>query len=156
MAKECNFPDCDNPAKTRGLCVKHYWQASRGADPAVRKLAADSMNPPKEGYANRAGKPGASKPKQPPAAKRKAFKSPDADARPDSPPLHIGALSDDARAAVHESYIALGAKAVRFGQNGCRGMLYIFPDAMRSIWIGPEGRIEPAEIHKGANKEKIA
>ena len=147
MAKECNFPDCENPAKARGLCIKHYWQAKRGAAGTMAK-AKKHMDPAKEGYANRGGKPKTT-------PKPGSFNNPDAPA-PSDAPLHIGALGDDARAAVHESYIALGAKAVKFGQDGCRGMLYIFPDAMRSIWIGPEGRIEPAEIHKGANKEKIA
>jgi len=156
MATECNFPDCDRPAKTRGLCIKHYRQAKMAATPAIRQTAARYLDPPKPGSPGTAGgKTARAKTKTAPAKTPSAFNDPDAPPRPEAP-LTIGALSDDARAAVHESYIALGAKSVRFGEDGGDGILYIFPEHRRSIWIGPAGRIEHAEIHKGTDREKIA
>ena len=148
--KECNFPDCRRKPIARGLCDKHYWQATKSATPAVKAEAQKYMGPSQRGiHKTRAGSDGSGPaPVKTIKKPRKAF-NPDIDT---SEPLTIGALSDEARAAVHESYISLGAKHVRFPD----GSLYVFPDSRQSIWIGPEGRIEAAEIHKGPNKEKIA
>jgi hypothetical protein len=146
--KECNFPDCRRKPIARGLCDKHYWQATKSATPAVKAEAQKYMSPAKRGVNKSRAAPAANPVPAPVKKPRKAF-NPDIDT---SEPLTIGALSDEARAAVHESYISLGAKHVRFPD----GSLYVFPDSRQSIWIGPEGRIEAAEIHKGPNKEKIA
>jgi len=141
MAKECNFPDCERKVASRGLCLKHYSQATTARTPSIRDKALEYILAPT----------------RPPTGKRNsAFNSSDDFIADPAQPLTIGALGDAARAAIDESYRALGAKAVKFGIDGCDGMLYVFPEQRQSIWIGPEGRIEPAEIHKGVDNEKIA
>jgi len=123
--KTCNFPDCDEPVQGRGLCSKHYWQATKSATPAMREKAASFMDPKKT--------PGP--------------RSPEDEGTRGS--MHL----EDPRATADELFHTLGAKAVPIPGKG--GVLYFMPEVFKAVWVDPCGKIQPASVHAGANKQLI-
>jgi len=145
----CNFPDCERPVKTCGLCAKHYFQATRAATPAVREKAASFMAAPTRG-------PGVGKGKKPHRKKPIPQVTPPKALHPRSPEdegTRAELRPEDPRATADELFHALGAQAVKIPSKG--GVLYFMPEAFRVIWVGPSGGVHRAEIHAGPSKELI-
>jgi len=167
--KECNFPECTNPAATRGLCKKHYWQAKNSAKPAVRQLASSYMDEPKRAAPGTKGgsKSATSKVKADPDRRfastprfDRPVDIPADEALGDSleiPPALEGdqrrELIDKARSVADEAFRMMGVSSIRLPSN--RGMLYVLAETGRVAHVDSTGRIRNATIRAGANNELI-
>jgi len=147
--KTCNFPDCDEPVQGRGLCSKHYWQATKSATPAMREKAASFMDPKKTGPGSHKAKSAHRKQPRPQVTpgKTPGPRSPEDEGTRGS--MHL----EDPRATADELFHTLGAKAVPIPGKG--GVLYFMPEVFKAVWVDPCGKIQPASVHAGANKQLI-
>jgi len=146
---KCNVPDCNATAVTRGLCGKHYWQANNAADPDHREKITSYMDPPKATGVSKksASAPGKPAPKPAPGKTDTPTMSPEDDGT-------RGVLRpQDPRATADDLFHTLGAKSVPIPSKG--GVLYFMPEVFKVIWVGPCGKIQPASIHVGEQKELI-
>jgi len=151
MAKTtCNFPDCNREVSTRGLCTKHYFQATKSVTPALRSIAEKYL------LASSRGKKRTAAPSLPAMAGDDDL---DAEVLAAAAGREIddgdgpsGGEHDEVRRRIDDVAHAFGAKRIRFRD----GNLYIEPRTRTAFFLTDTGRYEKAEIRIGQNKLQIA
>jgi len=148
----CRVPDCEKPAKTRGLCTTHYPAAMGSKSPATtRERLAQYLLPPKRGK-NWPRKP------HPPAGPDndtpgEETRDPFDDLKTRGDKLAIYGLDHDTEVAAINAFAAkAGLKRLHFDA----GTLFADRRGRKAIWLDREsGALQDAEILVGPSRRKI-